>query len=251
MNAFFKSLAGIGLLLFLNASSAQRLTVYCEEDFPVQYYDKSGHLTGFSIEIVREIQKRLNIDGDVQVVPWSRGMDKLNNDPNTMLITMAKTPEREPLYQWVGPIISVDYGLYGKANSDIKIKSLEDAKKVKSIGVYRNDIRDQTLTRLGFKNLDRADSNTSSFKKLMIGRISLYAENKLGAERIAISLGYRPNVIKLIFPLFKSYLYFGVSRNTSPEIVQKWNDALSTMKKDETFLAIQKKYFSEYEIKHQ
>ena len=251
MNAFIKLLAGFGLLLFFTSSSAQNLTVYCEEDFPVQFYGKDGQLTGFSIEIVREIQNRLGIRGEIQVVPWSRGIDKLNNEPNTMLITMAKTPEREALYQWVGPVISVEYGLYGKANSALKISSLEGAKKVKAIGVYRNDIRDQTLTRLGFSNLDRAASNVSSFKKLMIGRIDLYTDTKLGAEQTAVALGYRPSDVKLIFPLFKSYLSFGVSRTTSPAIVQKWNAALDAMKKDETFLAIQRKYFSEYEIRHQ
>jgi polar amino acid transport system substrate-binding protein len=251
MNIFVKLLVGFGLFAFFTASRAQDLTIYCEEDYPVQFYDKNGQLTGFSVEVVREIQKRLGLTGKILTVPWSRGIDKLNNEPNTMLITMAKTPEREALYQWVGPVISVRYGLYGRANSTLKIESLDDAKKVKAIGVYRNDIRDQTLTRLGFTNLDRASSNVSSFKKLMIGRIDLYTDNKLGAEQTAVALGYRTTDVKLVFPLFKSYLSFGVSRSTNPAIVQKWNAALDAMKKDKTFLSIQRKYFSEYEITHQ
>jgi polar amino acid transport system substrate-binding protein len=122
---------------------------------------------------------------------------------------------------------------------------------VKLIGVYRDDIRDQTLTRLGFTNLDRASSNVSSFKKLMIGRIDLYTDTKLGAESQAIGLGYKASDVKLIFPLFKSHLYFGVSKSSNPALVEKWNAALEEIKRDKTFIKIQRKYFSEQEISHQ
>lgn len=227
------------------------MAIYCEEDRPLQFYDQHRQLTGLSIDIIQEIQRRVGNTDKIQVVPWSRGMDKLNNDPNTILMTMARTPEREALYQWIGPVASVEYMLYGKADSTLKISNIEDAKKIHLIGVYRDDIRDQTLTRLGFKNLDRAASNISSFKKLMIGRVDVYADSKMGVESVAIASGYKVDEVKPIFPLFKSRLYFGVSKSTDPSIVAHWNQALEEMKADKSFLKIQRKYFSESEIAHQ
>lgn len=238
-------------LHMIGLCQAQSMAIYCEEDRPLQFYDQDRQLTGLSIEVLHEIQLRVGNKDKVQVVPWSRGMDKLNNDPNTILLTMARTPEREALYQWIGPITSVEYMLYGKANSNIKISSLEDAKKIKLIGVYRDDIRDQTLTRLGFKNLDRASSNISSFKKLMIGRVDVYADSKMGVESVAIASGYKVRDVKPIFPLFKSRLYFGVSKSTDPHIVAQWNQALDEMKMDKSFLKIQRKYFTDQEISQQ
>lgn len=221
---------------------AQDLSLYCEEDRPLQFYNAQGKLTGFTIDVVEEIQKRLSTKFPIQVVPWARGVEMLNRNPNTLLFTMARTPERENLYQWIGPITYVKYELFAKADSDIKINSLDDAKKLKLIGVYRNDIRDQTLTRLGFTNLDRAASNISSFKKLMVGRVTVYADSKLGVAGVAKAAGYQESDVKPVFHLFDSPLYIAVSRDTNKNVVSKWNDILDEMKKDKSFQRLQKKY---------
>lgn len=235
-------LASLAFLLIGGIAHAQDLSLYCEEDKPLQFYNAQGKLTGFTVEIVEEIQKRLGTNAPIQVVPWSRGVEMLSRTPNTMLFTMARTPERESQYQWVGPISSISYGLYAKANSDIKIETIDDARKVGLIGVYRNDIRDQTLTRLGFNNLDRANSNISSFKKLMIGRINVYADSKMGVASLAKSAGYQLSDVKMVFHLFDSQLYIAVSKDTNKNIVSRWNEALEEMKKDKSFQRLQKKY---------
>lgn len=242
MHTSTKLLAALAFSLVGSFTHAQELSLYCEEDKPLQFYNAQGKLTGFTVEIVEEIQKRIGGKDPIQVVPWSRGVEMLNRNANTMLFTMARTPERDPQYQWIGPISSISYGLYARANSDIKIDSLDDARKIGLIGVYRNDIRDQTLTRLGFNNLDRANSNISSFKKLMIGRIAVYADSKMGVASLAKSAGYQMSDVKMVFHLFDSQLYIAVSKDTNKNIVSRWNEALEEMKKDKSFQRLQKKY---------
>ncbi|MBC3875902.1 substrate-binding periplasmic protein [Undibacterium flavidum] len=218
------------------------LSLYCEDDKPLQFYDENKKLTGLTVEVVQEIQRRLGNKDRIQVVPWSRGIDKLNKEPNSFLFTMARTPDREQLYQWIGPILFIEYGLYVKADSSIQINKLEDAKKIGLIGVYRDDIRDQTLSKLGFTNLDRASSVASSFKKLMIGRIAAYADAKKGVAITANLAGYQASDVKLAYDLFKNPLYIAVSKNTDAAIVAQWNSSLEEMKKDKSFLKILKKY---------
>lgn len=229
------------LILVSNQAFAQNLNVYCEEDFPMQY-KINGVLSGFALEIVQEIQKRIGNNDVIQFVPWSRGIDKLSYDKNTFLFSMVKTPERESAYQWIGPIATVSYGLYVKSDSFIKINHIEDAKKINSISVYRKDILDDKLTELGFKNLDRAPSNESGFKKLMQGRVEIYADAQVGVKNVAIQAGYKIEDVKLVFNLFKNSLFIAASHSTDPQIVEKWNEALLSMKKDRTFYRIQKKY---------
>ena len=231
----------VGQVLAQN-KTAPVLFLYCEDDKPLQFYDENKKLTGLTVEVVQEIQRRLGNKDRIQVVPWSRGIDKLNKEANSFLFTMARTPEREPLYQWIGPIMFIEYGLYVKADSTIKINKLEDAKKIGLIGVYRDDIRDQTLSKLGFTNLDRANSVASSFKKLMIGRIAAYADAKKGVPITANLAGYQASDVKLAYDLFKNPLYIAVSKNTDPAIVAQWNKTLEDMKKDKSFLKILKKY---------
>lgn len=232
----------LGAVFVSGSGVAQTLALYCEDDRPLQFVGSDGKLTGFTIEIVQEIQKRLGNNDRIQVVPWARGIDKIDNNPNTFLFSMARTPEREAAYQWIGPIKANVYGLYAKADSTLRVTSMEEAKRLSLIGVYRNDVRDQTLTRLGFTNLDRASSNISSFKKLMMGRIPAYTDSQLGVESLALASGFQTKDVKLLFELFKSELYIAVSKQTDKKIVDQWNQTLDQMKQDKTFAKIEKKY---------
>jgi polar amino acid transport system substrate-binding protein len=230
------------LFLFPMQVGAQKLFLYAENDHPLQFVDDSGKLTGFTVEIVKEIQKRVGNMDLIQMVPWSRGLYKLDNEKNTLLFSMAKTPDRESKYQWIGPISTMKYGFYVKNDSLIKITNIEDAKKIDSIGVYRNDILDLALTRRGFKNLDRADSNVSSLKKLMIGRVTVYAGAPIAVQKVVDLAGYSIEDVRLVFEFMRTTLYIAASKDTDPSIVANWNKALEEMIKEKVFLNIQKKY---------
>jgi polar amino acid transport system substrate-binding protein len=242
---FRKFLLLMFVLFILCYSSlfASQLSIYCEDDPPFQIIEKDGSLKGLTAEVCQEIQKRVGNKDKIEVVPWARGLNALDTKPNTVLFSMSRTPERNPLYQWVGPVNEISYGLYVKAESKISIKNLDEAKKLKSIGVYNNDIRDQYLTRQGFTNLDRVTDNTTNIKKLMLGRIDAYADSDDGLKSNAKEAGYTANDLKLIHVFMKTQLYIAMSKDTPHEIVKQWNDALEQMKKDGTFKKIYTKYF--------
>lgn len=233
----------VSTILFSANVFAQSLSIYCEDDTPLQFVGVDGKLTGFSIEIVREIQKRVGNTDEIHMVPWARGVSILNTEANSLLFSMARTAERDAQYQWIGPITETVYGFYVKANSTLKITSLEDAKQVGLIGVYRDDARDQFLTRQGFTNLDRANSNVSSFKKLMLGRIVMYADSPMGVKSLAENSGYKLSDVRVAYNFLKIQLYIAASKKTDQAIVTKWNAALESMKKEAVFTRIHKKYF--------
>ena len=238
-----KPLAVLWVALAALALPAQSLTIYCEEDPPMQIKNADGSLTGMTVELVREIQKRVGNQDPIQMVPWARGLEALESQPNTILFSMGRTAERNPLFQWVGPIAESTFGLYGKADSPLQIKSLDEARKVRAIGVYRDDIRDQYLTRAGFANLDRINDNVANFKKLMMGRVDLYASSSNDIKANAEGAGYRLADVKLCFVFLRTQIFIALSRRTDPTVAAQWNGALKAMKKDNTFQAIFKKYY--------
>ena len=233
-----KFLIFIGSLLLSANASAQNLSIYCEEVKPAQFIGDDGKLTGFAVEIVQEIQRRVGNKDTIQIVPWARGLEKLKHEPNSLLFSMARTAERDPQYQWIGPISETTYGLYVKADSKLKINSLDDAKRAGLIGVYRGDARDQILTRLGFENLDRANSTVFGFRKLMLGRVAMYADAPLAVKSLLESEGYKSTDVKLAYTFFRTQLYIATSKKTDPAIVERWNKALEQMKRESVFLNI-------------
>lgn len=231
------------LAILGNLAPAQPLTIYTEISPPDQFLGPDGKLTGFAVELVQEIQKRTKGTEAIQVVPWVRGYKEAQSKPNVVLFTMARTAERNALFSWVGPINEDVYYFFVRADSNLVIKSLEDARKLHMIGVYKEDVRDQYLTRAGFPNLDRSVDEEVMVKKLMAGRIDALASTLEGFGQIARSAGFKREDFRETIPFLKVQTYIAFSKGTPEAAVKSWHLALETMKKDGSFAQLFKKYY--------
>jgi len=225
-------------------ATAQELMVLTEEYPPINYIEK-GNITGSSVEVVREILRRLNQPDEMMILPWARGYNLLKSKPNVFLFSTTRTKERESRFQWVGPLCIARNGFYKKKGSGVRINSLEDAKKVGSIATYKEDAREQMLKSWGFTNLDSSKTAKSNLKKLMSSRVDLWFYDNLGMPSIVKSAGVNPADLELVLAIDEVSLYIAVSKQTSKEIVEKWQQALQSMKEDGTFYSISKKWLPE------
>ena len=230
-------------ILFCGFGMAQSLTIYTEIDAPGQFYQPNGALSGLAVEVVREIQRRTANTDRIKVVPWARGYLELQTLPNVVLFATARTAERNDLFKWIGPTDEKRYSLFVKADSALVLKTLEEARKLSSIGVYKDDVRDLYLTGKGFKNLDRTIDNISNVKKLMAGRIEAFAFATTGITELAQSAGYKAEDLKEALPFLKVQLYIAISLSTPGATVKAWEKAFKDMKKDKTFERIYRKYY--------
>ena len=233
-------LAGITLNV---ASFAQPLSIYTEIDAPGQFYRPDGTLSGLAVEIVKEIQKRTGNTDRIKVVPWARGYLELQTLPNVVLFATARTPERNALFKWIGPTDEKRYSLFVKSDSNLVLKTLDDARKLSAIGVYKDDVRDLYLTGQGFKNLDRTIDNISNVKKLMAGRIDAFAFATTGVAELAQTAGYNGGDLKEALPFLKVQLYIAISQATPEATFKAWDKAFKDMKKDKTFEGIYRRYY--------
>ena len=230
------------------AAQPARLTLLTENDPPSQFVGPDGELTGYTVELVRALQRKLGSRDEIKIVPWARGYQMVQSEPNVALFLMARTPERNPQFQWVGPVLELEYGLYGKASSHWQLASLEDAKRLHSIGVYRDDVRDQILTQAGLTNLDRINNNIANVQKLMSGRIDLYASSSLTYGVEAKEAGFAPRDLKLVLPFQQTQLYVAMSKGTPAGVVQAWNAALRQLRQDGSWQKLLKKYYPQSKL---
>jgi len=177
------------------------------------------------------------------VVPWARGYLELQTLPNVVLFATARTPERNALFKWIGPTDEKRYSLFVKSDSNLVLRTLDEARKLSAIGVYKDDVRDLYLTGQGFKNLDRTIDNISNVKKLMAGRIDAFAFATTGVSELAQSAGYSGGDLKEALPFLKVQLYIAISQTTPDAISKAWDKAFKDMKKDKTFEGIYRRYY--------
>lgn len=84
------------LLLFLpqSSSAAAKLTILTK-NLPTLNYLKNGELVGYSVDIVKEIQKRVGSYEQIKVLPWARAYNMALNEENIVLFSITLTEERK------------------------------------------------------------------------------------------------------------------------------------------------------------
>jgi polar amino acid transport system substrate-binding protein len=240
MKKLFLIAASMVLLAGQSVLSAE-LTILTENLPPLNYVE-NGVLVGPSVEIVKEIQRRVRSQEQIQVYPWARAYKMALEDENVILFGMTHTKVRQDKFKWVGPLATKRDILVAINGSGIKINSLEDAKKVKRIGTLREDTRGRLLKRHGFTNLEPVSDEQLNAKKLALGRIDLWAYKIPGLRTVCDLAGVDYTEFEEVYHLREIDLMIAFSKKTSDSIVQKWRDAFNEILADGTIMQIRKKW---------
>ena len=221
------------------------LQLYTEEYPPLTFLGKYGEISGYGADVVKEIMKRNRIFEKIKISTWSNGYDLALDNPNFCLFTMDRTEIRESLFQWVGPIGTNTTWFYVRKGSGITINSIEDAKKITSVGTVSSWFSDQHLRNLGFANLVSGSDPEVMTAKLMHGQVEAFVCTDVTFPDIVRAAGYLYSDVIPAFALMSSEYYISFSKSTSPAIVNQWQSTFQAMKSDGTINSIHDRWFPE------
>ncbi|WP_439888379.1 substrate-binding periplasmic protein [Pseudomonas sp. MBLB4123] len=236
----------LGLWLPLSLS-AEALRLFSQEYPPVNF-SSDGEPVGMAVDVVRELARRSSQPITLEVVPWARAYREARTQPNAGLFVAMRTAEREPLFQWVGPITVNITGFYGLTRSAPRIDSLDDARHHGEIAVPREWYSHQLLLAEGFTNLHPVPGPDMVVQMLKHGRVRLMVMDNLGLSAYLARGGLREDEVKLLFSFLRSYSYIAFSSETDPSLVARWQEELDGMKRDGSFAAIHHKWLPDQEM---
>jgi polar amino acid transport system substrate-binding protein len=194
---------------------------------------------GIGADTVREIMTRARIDHTIELLPWKRAYTAALEHDDTCVFSTTRTPEREALFKWIGPIGEADWVLMARADRKLHLDSLEDARKYR-IGTYNGDARDQYLRTRGF-DVDPAPSDVLNPRKLMADRIDLWAASFRRGSATLSRLGYGDKIVPvLVFNRIRVYL--ACNRGVPDVLTARMNAAFESMERDGTLQQIQHRY---------
>ena len=213
------------------------------EDYPPLNYIEDGQIKGPSVDIVKEIQKRLNINTKINVYPWARGYMMLEKKDNVALFTTVRTAQRENLFKWVGPIAPEEkFAFFAQKGSGIKLSNLNDAKKYQ-IGSQRGGVNEQFLKNEGFTHVQVVTDPMQNFKKLISGRFDLWYA---GFDIVKV-ISKKKNVeLEALYVASSVKSYIAFSKSTSEEVIKSWQNALDELYKNGTI----HKIYSEHNLSY-
>ncbi|CAI8731073.1 ABC transporter substrate-binding protein [Pseudomonas sp. fls2-241-R2A-110] len=227
-------------LLLINGVHAEESPatdlVLLTENFPPYNMAKNGknfaqdeNINGIAVDIVRAMFKRAKVSYSLTLrFPWERIYKLALERPGYGVFVMARLPDREKLFKWVGPIGPDDWIMLAKADSKISIESLEQARKYK-IGAYKGDAIAETLAKQGLKPIVVLRDQDNA-KKLESGQIDLWATGDPAGRYLARQEGV--NGLKTVLRFNSAELYLALNKDVPDELVAKLQAALDQLRKE-------------------
>jgi len=233
------ALASASLLLINGAQAAENPAtdlVLLTENFPPYNMARNGknfaqdeNINGIAVDIVREMFRRANITYSLTLrFPWERIYKIALEKPGYGVFVMARLPDREKLFKWVGPIGPDDWIMLAKADSKISLDSLDDARKYK-IGAYKGDAIAETLAKQGLKPIVVLRDQDNA-KKLTSGQIDLWATGDPAGRYLARQDGVIG--LKTVLRFNSAELYLALNKEVPDETVAKLQAALDQLRKE-------------------
>mgnify|MGYP002382186232 CR=1 FL=1 len=234
------SLLGLLLSMLASATDMRQLSLLTEDYPPFNMPgDKPGEVAGIATEIVQQLMVRSGYTYKVRLYPWQRAISTAQAVPDNCVFSMSRTPERERLYSWVGPLLQYDWVMFAREyDAWAATADTLEAFKEKRIGSYQGDAIVSWLQERGYK-LDIAVRDDANPRKLLAGRIDLWATGALAGQYILRQQNITDIVPRLTF--HRSSMYLACHRDLPADEVKHLNHELQQMREDGSICAIYKR----------
>ncbi|MCF6186592.1 MAG: transporter substrate-binding domain-containing protein [Desulfobulbaceae bacterium] len=211
------------LLTGLAHGQPDSYVVFTEELAPV-HYTENGKLSGIATEIVQAIFQEAGLRADIRSYPWKRTYQNALQNKDAFIYTINRTPEREELFQWIGPILPKRTYLYRlRSREDIEVTETADLKKYTTVVILGYALT-RTLASQGLrtdKELIVTRTKKNQMQVFLKGRADLITGNEYTLARAMQNTGRSmADVVPVLLMSEKGY-YLAANRQVNPELVER------------------------------
>lgn len=232
---------------------AKTISIVTEHLVPFQYQE-GDTVTGYTTEVVKAVVEKSGFESAIEVHPWSLSYSVAKKEKNTCIYSMARVPERESSFQWIGRLTYTASSFYSLNKKKIDIKTIDDARKYR-IAVLEEDVAHHYLLSKGFiegENLYALDNYKSLLTLLEVEnrRIDLVIIDdnliKFRFKDINEMNKYKRHIrIKDL----EQELYFACSNNTDDDVIKKLQESFTAFQRSEEFNKIKFAWEQKFKIK--
>lgn len=171
------------------------------------------------------------LDYEIEIAPWARIIQYLETRPNILAYTLVRTEEREDLYHWIGLVTTIESHLYGLRAREADLpRTIEEARTYR-VGSIRNDAYDNLLSNLEFSNVVHIANSAPWVELLQRGRLDMVPYGEQALIEYLQQNGLQEDIVVPLVNLeaLSTGLYFAVSKQTEPELVERLRSAYQTV----------------------
>ena len=231
---------------YAHANERPLLKAFTSEDaYPYNFQFKK-QIQGLVYDIAKTIAGRAGYSLQTEAQPWTRALQTAKETPNVMVFSLARNPEREDAYYWIGPVTSSEVWLFKlKSRTEIQVKSVDDIKNY-VVGDIASSSTTALLSKLHAK-VDAAPSNLSNCRKLKAGRVDLIPFDPNGIKIFLHTCGLKPEDVERVLHLPRdTSLYIAMSKKSDKALVDQLQAEFQTILKDKTLQRIHDQWKVDY-----
>ncbi len=208
--------------------------------------EKTGE-KGIVLLILDHLMEQSGIDFKITIMPPKRAELYAQYTPNTCVVPIEKSQEREVFFSWISPILISNNGFFRLASQKpISLNSLEDARPFR-IGSYLGSSMGDYLSSFGFK-VDLTTHNEANIYKLNADRIDVWASDILSARYISKTTGIE--ISESILDFFTSLRAIGCHDEMDNSIILAMRKALQEMYRSGKMDAILQEFKAQKQTTH-
>ncbi|MGI3129448.1 substrate-binding periplasmic protein [Halopseudomonas pachastrellae] len=224
-------------------ASGQPYRVVTEEWAPYNY-QRDGEVVGMAADVVRAIMQRTGDTFPIVMLPSLRATRELQQRPHTILFSLFRTPERESLYQWVGPLLVEAIYPY-QLSSTAPIDSLDQLHTAQRITTRHAGLVPTRLEAMGFKNLDKSAVSTQQLYQMLLADRTdiIVGDTDSGVAHYSEQFAIAPGTLRRIpIQLLQASLYIAFSLDSDKQVVNAWAEALEELRSEGELQRILERY---------
>ncbi|MEP0176879.1 MAG: transporter substrate-binding domain-containing protein [Paraglaciecola sp.] len=216
-------------------STNKNLVAVANSNRLLQYYE-NGENKGPSIGILQAVLKEAQLDATVKFMPWVRAFSTAKNNPNTLILSMIRTPEREADFHWIIQVSNLSRVFISLASKpENYVDNMQQAKH-KLVATIVDSASYNELISHGFseqENLYRVPDSEVMVTLLESGKVDLLYAEPNSIKHILKRRG--KNNIALSYEEIESKndltSYIAISQSTDIEIVKRLQQAARKFEK--------------------
>jgi two-component system sensor histidine kinase EvgS len=161
-----------------------------EPDYPpLSIVTAEGLADGFAVELLRTVLNEMGREVTFEVGPWAAIKQDLAAGKLDVLPLVGRTPERETLYDFTLPYLTLHGALFVRADT-VDIRAWEDVKD-KRVAVMRGDNAEEYIRRKGLaRRIIMTGTFEEAFKVLSAGQADAVVAQKLMGLSLLKRMGF-------------------------------------------------------------
>ena len=216
--------------------------------YPPYEYLEGGEVKGVTVEIVKEVFRRMKRPINISLYPWDKSLNMINKGEADAIFTIFKSPERERFLDYsqevlMPQVVSLFVAKDSNIGFDGDLSKLGNytfgiVRKVSYGSVFDNAVKNRMI-----RHIEVSETGEENMNKLLGGRFDILVSNRYGALDIVKRMNKTDEVRELAPALqsVPSYIAFSKKRRLT-SLRDEFDIILRNMKDDGTYDRIIRSY---------